>query len=308
LHRFHCVEDKKDTFIKPLERYNRFRDQIITRRVRYFDRYGVRSLITSERVRYGISEFRDGFLYKLFAIGVVSITDSVIQIYICFPGNGFFGIEKTLRDLARDLSEDKLDGKNFLPRSIPRPFKGMEPDSEGYKRFLTDASAKIDLLDLLVEEGFIAVWRRIPAVSDDKSRQAIRSASRALDLKAVEVPIPPLKDVATFIRTTFDKLDHDLGTTPRVGVRPTDIQIPSFEKLTLEIRTVSVMTWLVFGGIATALGAYILIINNLGFGVPADYFTCLFWGFGLPVSGQKLVEATIGTVGSTLGISMPKTS
>jgi hypothetical protein len=74
------------------------------------------------------------------------------------------------------------------------------------------------------------------------------------------------------------------------------------------MRDLNVVTWLVFGGLATVAGVYVLIISNLGFGLLADFVVCLFWGFGLPVGSQQLMQLTPGSVVTALGVTVPKAS
>jgi hypothetical protein len=216
-----------------------------------------------------------------------------------------------LQVLAGQLSETGLDAQNYLPRSLPLPFKGMDPNITGYKDLLTQAGAKIALLDLIIDEGFAAVWKKTPLAPNPQSRQAVTTASRALDGKVIEDPAPATKDLVTFIQSTLAQLDAALAAAngvppPPPGAPHAAIQPRSFEQLAIEIRNLSGVAWLVFGGLATAVGAYILVIGNLGFGVPADYFMCLFWGFGVPVSGQQLVQSTVGSIGAAFGITVPK--
>jgi hypothetical protein len=190
----------------------------------------------------------------------------------------------------------------------------MDPKNDDYKQFLAQAAARIALLTLIVEDGLVEVWRKLPTALTDPAKQAIRAASQALDLKGAEDPPPASRDAINFIQSTLKTLDDSLRVAqppppdqpeppPRAAIMP-----PSFEQLSIEIRDLSGIAWLVFGGLAVAVGAYVLIISNLGFGVPSDYFVCLFWGFGLPVGGQQLAQSTVGSVGSILGISLPKTS
>ena len=219
---------------------------------------------------------------------------------------------KRLGDFKRDLSDRELDGKNYLPRLVPLPFKGMEPDVAAYKQLLADATARIAHLDLIINQGFAAVWKRIPPATNRAAVDAIDAAMDALDKKGDETPVPATPpDTAGFIQKTITDLDAAIAkalgaAAPPGNVPPLNIQPQSFEQLVVEIRHLSWAVWLVFGGLATALGAYILVLNNLGFGVPTDYLVCLFWGFGLPVGGQQLFQSTLGSVGAILGVSVPK--
>jgi hypothetical protein len=212
-----------------------------------------------------------------------------------------------LKALYEELEVKSLDAHGYLPRSLPLPFKGTDPKIEDYKQFLAQSVAKAALLGLIVENGFIAVWRKTPATPSNAAKQALAKACRALDSKGAGNPPPASADVISFIQATLEMLESDLagGALPP-NFTPAAISSPTFEQLTIEIRRLSAAAWLVFGALATCVGTYVLIVNNLGFGVLPDYFVCLFWGFGLPVGGQQLVQSTIGSVGTALGISVPK--
>ena len=232
------------------------------------------------------------------------------------PAGADPGDTKLTRDaltaLGESLEVKKLDAKNYIPPSFPLPFRGVDPLNDKYKEFLTEVAARIALLTLIIEDGLAAVWRKIPMALSDDAKKAIRKASVDLDQEGAKNPLPTITDAIAFIHATLDELDAVLREQPNPPLAQTlsraAIMSPSVEQLSIEIRHLSEIAWLVFGGLAVALGVYVLIINNLGFGVPSDYFVCLFWGFGLPVGGQQLATSTVGSVSSVLGISLPKTS
>ena len=66
------------------------------------------------------------------------------------------------------------------------------------------------------------------------------------------------------------------------------------------------LVWGVLGTLATALGAYVVVFSNPGFGLMVDFLFCLFWGFGLPIGAQQLAQASIANVGSALGVPVLK--
>src|ERR1700674_2181194 len=221
--------------------------------------------------------------------------------------------QTALSDLAQGLSEQGLDAHNYLPSTMPNPYRAMTPDITQYKQFLDRAGQQVALFDILVDEGFEAAWKKLPSAPNPPSIAALAAACRNLDGLAAAQPAPAIKDLISSIRTILHQLDVELAAANNRAAPPglaPDVppKTRSFEQLSIEIRNLSGLTWLVFGLLATAVGTYILIINNLGFGLPGDYFTCLFWGFGLPVSGQQLIQSTVGSIGTTLGITVPKST
>ena len=210
-----------------------------------------------------------------------------------------------LRRLATDLSETELARRNFLPPRLPNPFKTMAPNVEQYKQYIAERAARVEMIDTIMDEGFARLAKLAPAASDNARRAAIVKATRELDELAVHPPLPA-KDLLEKIGRILDEATRaGLETTEAAGI-PSIAPAQSFEQITAEIRTLSGISWLVYGFLATALGTYILIVLNLGFGVLSDYFVCLFWGFGLPAGGTQLVQSTVGSASTALGFSIPK--
>jgi hypothetical protein len=215
-----------------------------------------------------------------------------------------------LGTLTSNLSEDALTTANFLPSAIPSPFKGGGPDMDGYKQFLTNATAKIVLLECLVDTGFTAVWKKIPPAPVAASLQAISDALRTIDAEAAKAPVPSPSAEGSIIQGALTKLDADLvkagQAVAAVAAARAPTQPRTYQQINVEIRNLSGLVWFIFGGLSAAVGAYIVVVGNLGFGVLSDYFLCLFWGFGIPASGQQLAQSTMASIGTTLGIVTPK--
>jgi hypothetical protein len=220
---------------------------------------------------------------------------------------------EALAGLARALSEKELD--KYLPSVMPLPGKSSGLDMDGYKHFLQKAGTEVALLEVLVDEGILVVWKKITPQQDQASRRDISAASGQLDVisdSCTAEPPPAQKDIIDNITSIINTLNGQLrahaGQAAALQQRAplASIQPKTFEQLQIEIRDVSVLAWLVYGAVAAAVGVYVLIINNLGFGIPSDYFFCLLWGFGLPVGGQQLATATFQSVGTAMGIQLPR--
>lgn len=291
----------------------------------YRQRLGVLIIIIGVAIAWLITTWAQNKLNRLQALLPVTLLAEHVralqQILLKAPPNAippnanpeWPNTAAALRDLAEKLSEKYLTGQNYLPTSIPSLFKSAGPDIDGYKGFLADAGAKITLLDLVIKDGFAAVWKKIPPAPNAASLQAITVAYTALDGKIGEIPLPSPKDAAASILDTLNSLDRALAAANPAPAAPppgaahgVSIESRSYEQLVIQIRNLDIVTWLVFGGLATAAGVYVLIISNLGFGLPADFVACLFWGFGLPVGGQQLLQLTPGSVVTALGVTVPK--
>jgi hypothetical protein len=79
----------------------------------------------------------------------------------------------------------------------------------------------------------------------------------------------------------------------------------TYERLTLEIASTSLWVWALFAVLATALGAYVVVLSNTGFGLSADFLLCFFWGVGVPIGAQQLAQSTTVSAGSALGVAVP---
>jgi hypothetical protein len=218
--------------------------------------------------------------------------------------------QNLLKTLAASLTEGQLDAQNYLPARVPNPFRSMAPNTDAFKLYINTASAQVALLDLLVKDGFQAVWARIPPAPSDAQRTAISNASQAIDALAGTLPIPATNTVVSTLHNTLATLTTSLAppgsalAAPQPGLAAP--QPRSFEQIGAEIRLLSGASWLIFGTLATVLGTYVLVLSNLGFGVSTDYLICLLWGFGLPIGGTQLVQATVGSASTALGFSVPK--
>src|SRR5262245_50609790 len=213
---------------------------------------------------------------------------------------------KKLEELRYDLSDRGLDGQRFLQPRFPVTVKGMAPSADADKEYLAKRTQNVALLEALVERGFEQAWKMVPRPLDKEKLASLQTATASLDALAEE-DIPNTTVLAEKIGPILRNLRTQLGRAELAEEGPpAEARPPTFEQLTVEIRNFSLMTWAVFAILATALGTYILVILNLGFGVLSDYFVCLFWGFGLPVGGQQLAQSTIGSVSTVLGVPVPK--
>jgi hypothetical protein len=222
----------------------------------------------------------------------------------------FANTRNALKRLMDDLSEKELANNNYLPPRLPNPFKAMAPNVEQYKQYIAEKTARVELIDTTVKEGFAPLWKLIPSPANPAQFAEISKGAGRLDELPDLSPPPSSKELREKIQQILVEVKRALAPTPATTATdtapPTMEQAQSYEQITAEIRMLSGISWLVYGLLATALGTYILIVLNLGFGVLGDYFLCLFWGFGLPAGGTQLVQSTVGSAATVLGFSIPK--
>lgn len=203
-----------------------------------------------------------------------------------------------IRTSAAELDPDALARAGHLPPDLPNPLAGKGPDVEGYRDFLQKMGVQLSCLILLVEAttGLYALWLK----AGPERRPTIEDQLAKLDAFA-EADLADLDALRTRIRQVLEQDTEGLRTrAPGEAERP-----ETYEEITVELHRLSGLVWLVYGLLTTAVGAYALVWTNPGFGVPTDYWECLFWGFGLPAAAQ-LMQATPATVATSLGVALPK--
>jgi len=216
---------------------------------------------------------------------------------------------KALDKSERALSENDLQANNLVPSSMPNPFKTGAVNAEGYKQLIALQSARFESLQLIVKSGFKIIWNHMSSATTNEHRAAIATAFAAVDSISSEDPLPSAHDLDPRLKTILTALDTALGTNQIKSLIAATAANPpprTSEQVTAEIRALSGLAWLVFALFATALGTYVLILSNLGFGTFSDYLICLFWGIGLPISGTTLAQSTTGSAATTLGFSIPR--
>jgi hypothetical protein len=213
-----------------------------------------------------------------------------------------------LKEIISALSEATLETKRFIPSKWPNPAKSNVGSIEPYKQYLAEFGSNLAILAVYVDEGFVRIWQEATGTNDPRIKH-FRNASRSLDSLLSRTPPPATtKEVRDQIQIIYTQLQTDLtgAAPPPNAVLAALVPQPlSYEKIVVEIRQLSLMTWTIFGLLATALGAYVLVFTNLGFGISTDYFVCLFWGFGLPAGGQQLAQSTLGSARTAVGIAVP---
>ena len=206
------------------------------------------------------------------------------------------------------LSEAQLEAGGLLPSSIPNPFRPMTPNADAYKQLITDQNARFELLQLVIRSGLQPIWAQVPGAPTAAQRAAITTAVGHADAISSQAPPPATHDVVTSLQAILVQLGNDLGGGGAANLVANSFRPRTSEQVLTEIRTLSRIAWLVFALLTTALGTYVLILSNLGFGQCMDFLVCLFWGFGLPVGGTQLAQSTTATASTALGFSLARPS
>lgn len=210
-------------------------------------------------------------------------------------------INVRLETVAEDLSESKID--EYLPQEFPLPWSSTAPDAVSFKKYLTERADTLSSLDVLVD-GVRNARSEFRADSPKARQQRVEKAVRDIDKLASGVLDKPA-DADRKVDAILDELRAALSPAAAETVSRSERTRTTFEQLRVEIRGLSFAVWTVYLLLTTAVGAYVLVFSNMAFGLPLDYFLCLFWGFALPTGGQ-LLQATPRTVATILDIPVPK--
>jgi hypothetical protein len=204
-----------------------------------------------------------------------------------------------------------LDGKGYLPAAFPSPYTGTASKLDEYKLFLQKVDNWAAGLEALIRDGIAVAGAQLKDHPSDAAQKDIIQAVDKLDLVPVADAAPAITEVSQWVNSIL----QDLLTTLEKDGKGARLKMPmdspaigsrTYEQLNLEIRFISLLAWIVLGLLSTLVGTYIVVLSNLGFGLPTDYLMCVFWGFGIPIGGQQIMQLTSASVATTLGISLTK--
>jgi hypothetical protein len=214
------------------------------------------------------------------------------------------GISEDLnRLLNNDLTTANLDANHFIHPATPTPFNTLTIDSAGYKTFLSERDAKVNLLTVLLQEG---VKPATGMASGGATQPNIVAALHKLDLIRGQNPLPSeVQARAIITQQILPALVATIAVAAdAAGPERLVLGAPaSFDRLLVEISGVNLLVWGVTALLTSLVGLAVLILNNPGFGIPLDYVYCLFWGFGIPTAVQQL---NAGSAMNAVGVSLPK--
>jgi hypothetical protein len=219
--------------------------------------------------------------------------------------------QSALQKLSERLTVTDLDSRNLLPPRIPLP-KQNPFDSAPYEQFIKLIGDWITFVgDVIIGSGF----ERLARLASGKPQDAVNTAAKELDELVPDTntipdsPPPDRKASLAAISTALDRLPPpflNVGTDKKVTVEPEPEPTLATDSLRVDINVLSLAVWAAFALVTTALGVYVLIYNNPGFGTLGDFLVCAFWGFGLPTGAQQLTQLTAASVSTSLDISVPK--
>ncbi len=216
-----------------------------------------------------------------------------------------------LKNIMDVLSIKKLKARGFLGSFIP-PVRGGEAsaqNAQAYEAFLDEHSKQLTALAVILQAGnrALAMWAER---KDETTRESLGKAQIALDDLAVNGLTLDRDALSTEAEKVLVQLRGSLneafGIQDDPGAGPALIVGYSSQRIAFETEVLNLIGWLVFGFLSLAVGSYLLIFANPGFGQLKDLLYCLLWGFGVPAAGEKLATINSGTIAQGFGVTMTK--
>lgn len=224
---------------------------------------------------------------------------------------GFPNTRKALGTIVLGVSQESLRARGFLGSVIP-PLKGAEASAQtaqNYEAYLGALSKQLTALAVILQAGnrAVAMWAER---MDETTRSLLDTAQTALDNLAIEGFISDrdklsaeAEKVLVTLRGSLNKA-FNLQDDPEAG--PALTVSYASQRIAFETEVLNLIGWLVFGFLSLAVGGYLLIVANPGFGQLKDLLYCLLWGFGVPAAGEKLATINGGTIAQGFGLTMTK--
>jgi hypothetical protein len=217
-------------------------------------------------------------------------------------------LDSTLAEIDGSLTTSALDDKTLLP-PLPPGFGGDV--SAALKEFLTVAANRVTGMSVVVRDGIEVLWRDWRDASGANAaaaRQAVRDAVKQLDEQGARVAnetqarelVKTQLAAYNNARATALHIAADSIPEPREGPRVT------VQELNWEIGRLHKLGWLLWGVLTVLSGVWGLVLSNAGFGTAFDLLFCLFWGFGLPTTVEKLQQVAPSTIAASAGVTLPK--
>lgn len=206
-------------------------------------------------------------------------------------------------DLASSLTEEQLDREGLLPARLPSTTAAVLTE---LKARLKEMEQPIIGLTVIVRDGVVPLVRDWNA-SAEVDRGRIVKALAMLDVPddaATEDKARILvgkAQAAAVLQPAAALSIADQGG--RGAARQAAVEL---QQVLSQVEGVNLAIWWVYLLLVSVTGVTVLVIGNPGFGTLMDFVYCLFWGFGLPTTMDKLQAATPSSVSTALSIQMPK--
>lgn len=204
------------------------------------------------------------------------------------------------------LTERELDDHGCLPPAFPAAYGSISDTAAKLKEYLEARGKILAAVAVIVRDGMRVLWaehtpKPAPEVEEllDKSLGALDAlAATTTSAEQAKPEVDKILAAYTAAKAKALKIAADAQALDRAPWLLAEVNE--------EIARLQSRGWLLWGAVTFLAGFGILILRDPGFGTSIDLLFCLFWGLGLPTAGEKLQQATPGTIASSIGVSLPK--
>lgn len=214
--------------------------------------------------------------------------------------------DETRKELNGFERETERKLTPYLSPILPNAAAAEQQRLDNYKAKVQEQSQKLEVLRAIVEKGFIEIRKRWGTMSSPVDAQIKSFEDATGQIDGLDNANKSLADTTVEINSILTALDKTVHTTAPAGAAP---EAPTpLEHLRISTSRWSWLVWLVWIAVTVFAGAVALVFSDPGFGVCLDYAKCFVWGLGLPLAGQQLTQLTGTSVGSSIGVTIPKAS
>lgn len=162
---------------------------------------------------------------------------------------------------------------------------------------LTEHEPKLSSLAILITEGL----RPLSKMAAQGTRPDVVEAIKVLDVFVETSTIDVTRALVTsaWVKVVQRKLELTLSTMRHPAV-------VAIDRVELQLSVWSTWYWVLMLVLAWTGACALVIWSNPSFGLWQDLLWCLFWGFGLPTSLDKLKELSPGSFAMPVSIALPK--
>ena len=231
---------------------------------------------------------------------LTDVTDFEKQTNISLPK-----LKTCLQARASELTVKSLE--TVLP-STNAYYKQF--DDTALKATLSKGTTALDIYTVIVKQGInriLGYWKS----ANVANQQAVASAASALDVGDVLDASTARTLVDGAVKQAASAATRTVGALAALGSGGGGAPVPKAAELSshtilVRLGKVNFALWAAYIALVVISGAVTLIFLNPGFGTLLDFVYCLFWGFGLPTTLDKLQQLTVAGVSSSLSVSVPK--
>jgi hypothetical protein len=218
-------------------------------------------------------------------------------------------LANALSDLDTQLSPKSLAG--HLPSVTILPWSSGTSWQDILKAYLTPIAEKTAGIVVLVNSGVqyaVGYWETFPGPVTAALGKIDALLPTATSAATAQTQLGPIVQTlqAAVNPPKADALAPMLDAAPSHVIARLFTLPPDTQALRVRLVRNTLWVWWLVALIALAGGFYALVLLNFGFGSPADYIKCFFWGLGFSVAGTQLDQLTQTAVTGNFGISIPK--